>query len=87
VCRDLVLVMNAVNRMDSTAVDTLAELNRDLLAQGIRLHFAEIKGPVQDRLQNTALWRQLSGQVFLSASTAFDTLASPDTPRATTPFA
>ena len=78
VCHDLVLVMNAVNRMDSTAVDTLAELNRDLLAQGIRLHFAEIKGPVQDRLQNTALWRHLSGQVFLSASAAFDALAASD---------
>lgn len=80
-CRDLVLVMNAVNRMDSTAVDTLAELNRDLLAQGIRLHFAEIKGPVQDRLQHTALWRHLSGQVFLSASAAFDALSATDASR------
>ena len=73
-CRDLVLVMSAVNRMDSTAVDTLAELNRDLLAGGIRLHLAEVKGPVQDRLQGTELWQTLSGQVFLSASAAFDAL-------------
>lgn len=73
-CRELVLVMSAVNRMDATAVETLAEFNRELQAGGVRLHLAEVKGPVQDRLQGTELWQTLSGQVFLSASAAFDAL-------------
>ena len=72
--------MSAVNRMDATAVETLAEFNRELQAGGVRLHLAEVKGPVQDRLQGTELWRSLSGQVFLSASAAFAALAEPCLP-------
>jgi SulP family sulfate permease len=76
--RDLVLVMSAVNLMDTTAVEVFAELNRDLAVRGIRLHLAEIKGPVQDRLMRTALWRTLSGEVFLSANQAFERLRADD---------
>lgn len=72
--RDLVLVMSAVNLMDATAVDVFGELNRDLAERGIRLHLAEVRGPVQDRLQRSALWSSLSGQVFLSANAAFEQL-------------
>ena len=71
---DLVLVMSAVNLMDATAVEVFAELNADLCGQGIRLHLAEVKGPVQDRLQHSTLWRELSGEVFLSANDAFEKL-------------
>jgi sulfate permease, SulP family len=71
---DLVLVMSAVNLMDGTAVDVFAEMNRDLAERGIRLHLAEVKGPIQDRLMRTTLWSTLSGHVFLSANAAFETL-------------
>ena len=71
---DLVLVMSAVNLMDATAVEVFAELNADLRGQGIRLHLAEVKGPVQDRLKHSTLWRELSGEVFLSANDAFEKL-------------
>lgn len=74
--RHIVLVMSAVNRMDATAVEVFEELNRDLATHGIRLHLAEIKGPVQDRLMRSPLWGALSGQVFLSANAAFETLRS-----------
>ena len=76
--RDLVLVMSAVNLMDATAVEVFGELNRDLAARGVRLHLAEIKGPVQDRLMRTALWKSLSGEVFLSANQAFERLRADD---------
>jgi SulP family sulfate permease len=72
---DLVLVMSAVNLMDATAVEVFTELNQDLADQGIRLHLAEVKGPVQDRLLNSALWSALSGEVFLSANAAFEKLS------------
>jgi len=74
--RHLVLVMSAVNRMDATAVDVLEEINRDLAERKIRLHLAEVKGPVQDRLMKTALWSALSGEVFLSINAAFEKLAT-----------
>ena len=73
--RDIVLIMSAVNRVDTTAAETLHDLNRELGDRGIRLHLAEVKGPVQDRLAQAALWRDLSGQVFLSVNQAFEHLA------------
>lgn len=72
--RHLVLVMSAVNRMDATAVEVLAEVNRDLAERNTRLHLAEVKGPVQDRLLHSELWTSLSGEVFLSANEAFEKL-------------
>lgn len=73
---DVVLIMSAINRVDTTAMEFLTDLNHDLLGRRIRLHLAEIKGPVQDRLLRSALWKSLSGQVFLSVNSAFETLAS-----------
>ncbi|MCB4361657.1 SulP family inorganic anion transporter [Quatrionicoccus australiensis] len=72
---DLVLVMSGVNLMDTTAVEVFAELNQDLAARGIRLHLAEVKGPVQDRLMKSAFWNALTGEVFLSANAAYAKLA------------
>lgn len=73
---DVVLIMSAINRVDTTAMEFLTDLNHDLRGRRIRLHLAEIKGPVQDRLLRSALWKSLSGQVFLSVNSAFETLAS-----------
>lgn len=70
----VVLILSAVNRVDLTAADALAEWQQDLQGRGIALHLAEVKGPVQDRLQSTALWRQLQGKVYLSANAAYDDL-------------
>lgn len=74
---DVVLIMSAVNRVDTTAMEALADLNRDLQGRGVRLHLAEVKGPVQDRLERVALWRELSGGVFLSVNAAFQALSNP----------
>ncbi|MFZ2267077.1 MAG: sulfate permease [Azonexus sp.] len=72
---DLVLVMSGVNLMDTTAAEVFGEFNRDLGERGIRLHLAEVKGPVQDRLMKSELWNALSGEVFLSANAAYEKLA------------
>ncbi len=76
--RDLVLVMSGVNLMDTTAAEVFAEFNQDLAERDIRLHLAEVKGPVQDRLMKSALWCALTGEVFLSANDAYERLAPPD---------
>lgn len=73
---DLVLIMSAVNRVDTTAMEVLTDLNADLLERGIRLHLAEVKGPVQDRLVHAPLWKALSGKVHLSVNAAFESLAA-----------
>ncbi|MDT8992187.1 sulfate permease [Curvibacter sp. APW13] len=75
--RDVVLLMSAVNRVDTTAMEVLADWNRDLQSKGARLHLAEVKGPVQDRLECVPLWQELSGEVFLSVNTAFEQLRFP----------
>ena len=72
---DVVLVMNAVNMIDTTAMDVLTEFNKDLLDQGIKLHFAEIKGPVHDRLLGSPLLESLSGEIFFTTNSAFKALS------------
>jgi SulP family sulfate permease len=70
----LVLIMSAVNRVDLTGLEALIEAQQDLGGRGIALHLAEIKGPVQDRMLNTPLWKALDGRVHLSANAAFEAL-------------
>jgi SulP family sulfate permease len=72
---DLVLVLSAVNAIDTTALFGLAELNQALRQRDIRLHLAEVKGPVMDRLKHSAFLAALTGKVFLSAAMAWDELA------------
>jgi SulP family sulfate permease len=76
--RDLVLVLSAVNAIDTSALFGLLELNAALAQRGVRLHLAEVKGPVMDRLKESALLGCLSGQLFLSTANAWDALARQD---------
>jgi SulP family sulfate permease len=73
--RHLVLVLSAVNAIDTSALFALEELNSSLRQRGVLLHFAEVKGPVMDRLRESELLAKLNGQVFLSAAIAWDQLA------------
>jgi SulP family sulfate permease len=75
--KHVVLVLSAVNLIDTSALYILAELNRHLFKHSIKLHLAEVQGPVMDRLRTSdLLLKQLSGQVFLSAAVAFDILSA-----------
>lgn len=74
--RHVVLVMSAVNVIDTTALHALGELNRNLQQRGITLHLSEIKGPVMDRLQRSNFIGGLrDGQIFLSTAQAYEYLA------------
>ena len=79
---DVVLIMSAVNRIDTTAMEVLTDINRELDSRKIRLHLAEVKGPVQDRLLRSPLWKALSGDVHLSVNDAFELLAQHQLPGA-----
>jgi SulP family sulfate permease len=73
--RHLVLVLSAVNAIDTSALFGLAELNQLLRARGIGLHLAEVKGPVMDRLKASDLLATLNGNVYLSTVMAWDELS------------
>jgi sulfate permease, SulP family len=70
--RHLVLVLSAVNQIDSTALFALIGLNRSLAARPrpVTLHLAEVKGPVLDRLKQSTLLAELSRPVYLSTALA-----------------
>lgn len=76
--RHLILVMSSVSHVDATAADMLEYLNATLAERGIRLHLAEVKGPVMDRLEAGTLLGHLSGEVYLSTHAAMCALSSAD---------
>ena len=69
--RAVLLIMSAVNQLDSTALGMLDELEKNLQAKGIDLQFAEVKGPVLDRLHKTELGQRMHDRIFLSTHQAF----------------
>jgi SulP family sulfate permease len=69
--RAVLLIMSAVNQLDTTALGMLDELEKNLSARQISLQLAEVKGPVLDRLRHTALGERLNDRVFLSTHQAF----------------
>lgn len=74
--RDVVLVLSAVNMVDTTALLALNELNKHMREQKRRLHLCEVKGPVMDRLKlSKLLGKDLTGRVFLSAAQAYEHLS------------
>jgi len=76
--RFFVLEAAGVNDLDSAAAATLAELDEELAAQGVRLVLTRIKGPVRDVLHRTGLLEKLAaeGRVYLSTHRAIEVLRS-----------
>jgi sulfate permease, SulP family len=72
----LLLILSAVNSIDTTALEVLTDLRQTLAQRGIHLAFAEVKGPVMDRLRTTKLGEQMHGDVYLSTHDAFEALGS-----------
>jgi high affinity sulfate transporter 1 len=62
--RWLVVAAEPVTSVDVTAADVLAELDESLHAAGIELCFAEMKGPVKDKLKRFGLFARLGAETF-----------------------
>jgi SulP family sulfate permease len=71
----VLLVFSSVGAIDTTAMETLRELNADLLRRDVHLHLAEVRSPVLDRLRRSPLPAELGGQIHLSVHRAFVALA------------
>ena len=71
--RWIVVAAEPVTDVDVTAADALAELDRELHAAGMELCFAEMKGPVKDRLKRYGLFTKLgTGNFFPTIGQAVD---------------
>ncbi len=71
----LVLVCNAVNFVDTSALEVLKELHQRLAENGIGFYMAEVKGPVMDRLQRIGFVQQMgANRFFLTTHEACETL-------------
>lgn len=70
----LVIVMSAVNFIDTTGLEMLHRLNDRLDKAGVALHLAEPKGPVRDQLAQIAPPNWLTGEVFGTTDEAFNAL-------------
>ncbi|MBL8146051.1 MAG: SulP family inorganic anion transporter [Anaerolineae bacterium] len=60
----IVISAEPVTDVDITAADTLSQLDDDLQRAGIELSFAEMKGPVKDRLKKYELFSKLGDHLF-----------------------
>lgn len=69
--RCILLILSAVNQLDTTALGTLTELEKSLASRNILLQFAEVKGPVLDRMRSTELGQRMQDRIFLSTHQAF----------------
>ena len=75
--RHLVLICNAINFIDASALETLTDLRNHLQDAGIEMVLTEVKGPVMDRLADTEFLEQLGcARVFLTTEDAYEKLAS-----------
>jgi SulP family sulfate permease len=67
----VILMCNAMNEIDYSALEILEELNCRLAAQGILFHLSEVKGPVLDRLRTSRFVDDLTGCIYLSQFEAY----------------
>jgi SulP family sulfate permease len=76
--RHLVLICNAINFIDASALETLSDLRTRMQDAGIQLYLTEVKGPVLDRLADTEFLKQVGCErVFLTTEDAYEKFASP----------
>lgn len=73
---DVVLVLSGVNAVDASGVEMLELFHNELQRLNIRLHLAEVKGPVQDHLNHSGLPAALGAdRIHLSAQAAVEAIA------------
>lgn len=69
--RRVVIAAEAITDVDSTGNEVLGQVLDELRAQGIELAFAELKGPVKDRLHRYGLYQRIGDRlVFPTIGTA-----------------
>jgi MFS superfamily sulfate permease-like transporter len=62
--RWVVVAAEPVTNLDTTAADVLQQLDEELAGEGVDLRFAELKGPVKDKLKRYALFERFGADHF-----------------------
>ena len=70
----ILLVCSSINFIDTSGLEMLRRINESLRSVSIKLHLSEIKGPLSDRLADTAFAQELSGQIFFTTDEAMQIL-------------
>jgi len=66
----ILLVCSSINFIDTSGLEMLRRVNESLRIVSIKLHLSEVKGPVMDRLVETAFAHEISGQMFFTTDEA-----------------
>ena len=76
----VVLDCSGITAIDYTGAETLSDLKRELEQARVELHLAAIRGPVQDVLERTRIWDELTdtGRVHIGVAEAVDTISEGD---------
>ena len=72
--KHVILMCNAVNELDLSALETLEKINETLHELGIALHLSEVKGPIMDKLAGTEFFQSLTGGNYLIHNQAVEDL-------------
>ena len=72
--RHILLVCSSINFIDTSGLEMLRRINESLRSVSIKLHLSEVKGPLSDRLADTAFAQELSGQIFFTTDEAMQIL-------------
>ena len=62
--RWVVVAAEPITDLDTTAADVLRDLDKEFAAEGVDLRFAEMKGPVKDKLKRYALYERFGDDHF-----------------------
>ena len=75
--KSVLLISTGINEIDSTGIEILESIIRQLKSVGIEFYMSDVKGPVTDRLKRAGFEEQfLKENVFLSAHQAIDILSN-----------
>jgi len=73
--KHVLLICSSISFIDTSALESLDNTFYHLKKADIKMHFAEIKGPVMDKLRDTAFIKKVGeDNIFLSTHKAFQAL-------------
>ena len=72
--RDVLIICTATNFIDTGGLEMLEALSENLEEVGVKLHLAEVKGPVMDKLKETQFYQRMKGEIFFTTDLAFQKL-------------
>jgi len=74
--RHLLIVCSAINFIDTSGLEMLERLMRELSRRDVQVHLSDVKGPVMDQLTAANFAKRLSGKIFFTTDAAMRELAA-----------